>query len=316
MELRHLRYFIAAAEEEHFGRAADRLHITRPAVSQMIIDLESELGTELFERRAHSVKLTAAGQVLLPQLQSIMNDLANALATAKQVGEGKSGALNIGYGSLTLLHPLFRSVVKKLHETCPGVTISLFEIPTSQQMKALAEGRIHAGFMHFGPTIALSRKRNGQGILSQDAVVLDHLKIQSGGLGVAVPRDHRLAKRKSVSLVDLANEQFVVVPASSIGPGYGSLYTLCQKAGFEPKIVQEVNSVTTQLNLVSVGMGVGLIMAGKSFVYPSGCAVVPLNDVEYGTSFMLGWVQGQSNPTLSRLIDIVKAEIKHATASK
>src|SRR6059058_4154872 len=121
MELRHLRYFMAAAEEEHFGRASDRLHVTRPAVSQIIADLQSELGTPLFERLAHRVRLTAAGRALLPQLQAVMNDLNEALATAKRVGEGKSGTLNIGYGSLTLLHTLFRDAIKTFHETYPEV---------------------------------------------------------------------------------------------------------------------------------------------------------------------------------------------------
>lgn len=309
MELRHLRYFIAAAEEEHFGRASDRLHVTRPAVSQMIIDLEEELGTPLFERRAHSVKLTAAGRTLLPQLQSIMNDLANALATAKQVGEGKIGSLNIGYGSLTLLHPLFRAVVKTLHETVPGLTISLSEIPTSLQLKALAEGKIHAGFMHFGPKGVFSRKGSGTRIPTEE-VVLDYLKIQSGGLGAVVPRDHRLATKKSVCLAELANEEFVVVPASSVTPGYGLLYSLCQKAGFEPRIVQEVNSIASQLNLVSVGMGIGLTVVGKQFAYPPGCVVIPLSDVNYTTNFVLGWVKGHSDPALSRLIEIVRGKIR------
>ena len=111
MELRHLRYFMAAAEEEHFGRASDRLHVTRPAVSQIIADLESELGTPLFERLAHRVRLTAAGRALLPKLQAVMVDLNEALTTAKRVGEGKSGNLNIGYGSLTLLHSLLGSMI-------------------------------------------------------------------------------------------------------------------------------------------------------------------------------------------------------------
>ena len=99
MELRHIRYFIAAAEEEHFGRASDRLHVTRPAVSQIIADLEQEISTPLFERLAHRVRLTAAGRSLLPQLQAVMAHLNEAMAQAKRVGEGKTGSLNIGYGS-------------------------------------------------------------------------------------------------------------------------------------------------------------------------------------------------------------------------
>jgi DNA-binding transcriptional LysR family regulator len=306
MELRHLRYFIAAAEEEHFGRASDRLHVTRPAVSQIIADLESEIATPLFERLAHRVKLTAAGRSLLPQLRAVMALLNDAVISAKRVGEGKSGSLNIGYGSLTLLHPLFRAVVKTFHETYPDVSLSLLEMSTTDQPKALAERRIHAGFMHFGPGRALLRKRRGEHVPGQDETVLDWHRIQTGGLGVAVANDHPLAKKKSVTIADLANERFVIVPNSSSSPGYGPLYTLCKKAGFEPQVVQEVSTISSQLNLVSVGMGVGLAVVGRSFNYPPGLSVIPLEDVNYTTSFVFAWVKGQKDPSLDRMLEIIK----------
>lgn len=310
MELRHLRYFMAAAEEEHFGRASERLHVTRPAVSQIIADLEAELGTLLFERLAHRVRLTAAGRALLPQLQAVMDDLGAALAMTKRVGEGKSGMLNIAYGSLTLLHTLFRAAVKKFHEDYPEVTLSLIEMATSEQPKALAEGKIHAGFMHFGPRPALLRKKRGDNATAQDQTVLDWCQIQTGALGAVVPRDHPLAGRKSVALAELAKEEFVVVPRSSSSPGYGPLYTLCQKAGFEPRIVQEVSSIASQLNLISVGMGIGLSSMGKNFVYPASLAVVPLEDINYATRFVFGWLKGPRDPALERMIDIVKTLAK------
>lgn len=306
MELRHLRYFMAAAEEEHFGRASDRLHVTRPAVSQIIADLESELGTQLFERLAHRVRLTAAGRALLPQLQVVMNDLNEALTLAKRVGDGKVGNLNIGYGSLTLLHSLFRDAIKQFNERYPEVTLSLLEIATSEQPKALAEGRIHAGFMHFGPRPALLRKKRGNdGVLAQDETALDWVRIQQGGLGAVMPMEHPLAARKALTLGELAQERFVVVPRSSSSPGYGPLYALCQKAGFEPDIVQEVSSIASQLNLISVGMGIGLVVIGKNFSYPANLAVVPLREVNYTTSFVFGWVKGQSDPAVARMIEIV-----------
>lgn len=306
MELRHLRYFMAAAEEEHFGRAAERLHVTRPAVSQIIADLESELGTALFERLAHQVRLTAAGRSLLPRLRTVMGDLHEAISVAKRVGEGRSGALDIGYGGLTLLHSLFRAAVKSFHDACPDVALSLIELSTMDQPKALAEGRIHAGFMHFGPGSTPSRAQHGGGVLAQDEAVLDWLPIQSGGLGVVMPKDHRLAGRQRVDLAELATEPFVVVPRSSSSPGYGPLFTLCQQAGFEPHIVQEVSSVASQLNLVSVGMGVGLAVMGKKFSYPPSLAVVPLQDVDYVTNFVFGWVKGRRDPALDRMIEIVE----------
>lgn len=310
MELRHLRYFIAAAEEEHFGRASDRLHVTRPAVSQIIADLEGEIGTLLFERLAHRVKLTAAGRSLLPQLQVVIAQLNDALVQTRRVGEGKSGSLEIGYGSLTLLHPIFRAAVKTFRETYPEVSLSLKELPTTVQPKALADRTIQAGFMHLGPGRALQRMRGGTHLQKHDETVLDWFRIQTGGLGVAMANDHPLAKRKSATIADLANEGFVVVPNSSSSPGYGPLFMLCKKAGYEPRVVQEVSTISTQLNLISVGMGIGLAVIGKNFNYPPGLSVIPLTDVTYTTSYVFAWVKGQKDPALDRMIEIVKSLAK------
>jgi DNA-binding transcriptional LysR family regulator len=307
MELRHLRYFVAAAEEEHFGRAAERLHVTRPAVSKLIADLESELETPLFERLAHGVKLTEAGQALLPLLKVAITDLNDAFAVAKRVGQGKRGTLSIGYGSLTLLHPLFRAAVKQFRQSYPDVTLSLFEAASSEQPKALAAGRIHAGFMHFGPRAAVLRKQRSATTLAQDETVLDWFRIENYGLGVALPSDHALARRKSIELAELASEQFIVVPGSSRSPAFGLPHDLCQKAGFEPQIVQEVSTVTSQLNLVSVGMGIALMPTGRDFLYPASVSVVPLANVSYSTAFIFGWVKGKRTPALDRMIDIVQA---------
>ena len=298
---------MAAAEEEHFGRASERLHVTRPAVSQIIADLEDEVGTPLFERLAHRVTLTAAGRALLPKVQSVMVELNDALATARRVGHGTTGRLSLGYGSLTLLHSLFRAAIKEFRDTYSDVMLSLVEMPTADQPKALAEGKIQAGFMHLGPHSALIHKKKGDPLRGQDPIVLDWFRIQHGALGVVVPSDHRLAKRKSVSLAELAGERFVVVPRASTSPGYGLIYWLCQKAGFEPQIVQEVSTTVSMLNLISVGMGIGLLVLGKNFTYPPGVTVLPLHDVDYVTSFVFGWIKGQRDPALDRMIDIVKA---------
>lgn len=309
MELRHLRYFIAAAEEEHFGRAADRMHVTRPAVSQIIADLESELGTPLFERQAHRVVLTAAGRTLLPQLQALMAHLGQAISMTRQVGEGRTGALNIGYGSLSLLHPLFRATVKAFHESSPDVTLTLVEIASSDQPKALAEGRIHAGFMHYSTSPATpGKKKSGSNAAAEDTV-LERMKIQSEGLGLVVPKDHRLAKRKSVPLSELAEERWVVIPHSTVSLGYGPLFSMCQKAGFEPRVVQEVSSITALLNLVSVGVGIGLSITGKDFVFPPSLAVLKVEGVSHPSTFSLCWVKGRMEPVLERFVETVKSQI-------
>lgn len=308
MELRHLRYFKAAAEEEHFGRAAERLHVTRPAVSQLIADLESELGTQLFERLAHRVRLTEAGKALLPRLDALMIDLHDALAMTKRVGEGKSGALTIGYGSLTLLHSLFRGAIKRFREEFPDVTLSLVEQVTIDQHKALEDGKIQAGFMHFGPDKTYLRKRRTTPLVTgQDRMALEWVNIQAGKVGVVMLNEHPLAKKKSVKLAELANERFVVVPRGISSPGHGAILEFCRNAGFEPRIVQEVSTTVSQLNLVSVGMGIGLSIIGKNFMYPPDLTVLPISDMNYPTNFVFAWVKGERTPALDRMIEIVES---------
>lgn len=306
MELRHLRYFVAAAEEEHFGRAAERVHVTRPAVSQIIASLEEELGVQLFERGGHRVRLTPAGRALLPRLRSVMNDLSDALEMAKQVGRGKRGTLNIGHGSLALRHPVFRGAIKQYCEDFPDVALRLLEIPSPMQPLALAEGKIHGAFMVLGPRSAVFRKDSANDVLERDGIVLESIQIQSGGLGVVVPHSHRLAQKSSVSLAELAAEDFIVVPRSSSSPGYGPLSALCQQAGFEPHIVQEVQTITTLQNLVSMGMGVGLAALQKHFSYPSTVALIPVEDVDYTTTFVFSWVQEKRDLVLEQMIDIIR----------
>ena len=310
MELRHLRYFVAAAEEEHFGRAADRLCVTRPAVSQIVADLEDEIGVLLFERLAHRVVLTAAGRALLPQVRAIISELSEAIAVAKRVGEGRSGVLKVGYGSLTLLNTVFRSTIKKFRDAFPDVTLALVELKSGEQPKALAEGRIDCGFMHFGPGRILNRERRDRKGAGQREIVLDWLPIQKGNLGVAVPIGHKLAARKSVSIQDLAEEDLVVVPGSSVSPDYGPVYGLFQEIGVSPKIVQEVVSIASQLNLISVGMGVGLVVMGRNFRYPDELTVIPLSGVQYSTDFVFGWVEGKKSPALERMIEILDTASK------
>lgn len=307
MELRHLRYFVAAAEEEHFARASDRLHVSRPAVSQIISDLESELGTPLFERLAHGVRLTAAGHAFLPQVRATLSTLSDAITVARRVGQGRSGELNIGYGSLTLLHPVFRATVKAFHEACPEITLSLLEIPTGDQPRALADGKIHAGFMHIGPKPVPQRRMRADGVLAQDETVLDWTCIQTGTLGVIVPRDHPFASRKSVGLDELAKERFVAVPRSCSSPCFGHLHGLCQKAGFDPLIVQEVSSTASQLNLISAGIGIGLAPTDTGFRYPDTTAIVALENIDYPISFVFGWMEGRRNPALDRMIAIAES---------
>ena len=302
MELRHLRYFVAAAEEEHFGRASQKMHVTRPAVSQIIADLEGELEMALFERKAHRVTLTPAGRKFLPDVKAVLQTLTDSIAAAKKVSQGKSGTLIVGYGTLTLSNTVFRDSIKRFREDNPDVSLRLVNLPTHLQPQALAEGRIHAGFMHFG----LPQGERGAVLPKLDELNLAYHPIESGGLGVIMDASHPLARRTHLTLGQLAGERFVVVTTAGASPGYGMLFSLCQQAGFEPDVVQEADSISTMLNLVSVNMGVGLIVIGRNFRYPPPLHVVPLRSVGYSTRFSLGWLKGRSDPLIDALLRAVK----------
>lgn len=309
MELRHLRYFIAAAEEEHFGRASEKLHVTRPAVSKLIADLEDELGFLLFDRQGHRVALTPAGRSLLPDIKAIMHTLGDAFSAAKSISEGKSGSLSIGYGTLTLHNSVFRASIKRFKEEHPGVSLSLVEISTGEQPKALVDGRIHVGFMHFSSLLSAEREKPRPALLPvQDKSILDLFEIESGRLGVAMEKTHRLASRETLSIEELAGEKFVVVPNSTASPVYGLLYSMCQQAGFELQVAQEVDSISSMLNLVSVGLGIALCIIGKNFDYPGHLRVVPVREVDYSASFVLAWQKGRRDPLVNSLLEIVKRE--------
>lgn len=306
MELRHIRYLIAAAEEEHFGRAADRLNVTRSAVSQIIADLEGELGVELFERQAQRVRLTAAGRAMLPRLNALMTELNQTIALGKRVGQGKSGLLRIGYGSLSTHHPIFRDAIKRFHEACPDIVLSLVEVPTSRQLRALRDGVIQAGFMHVGPGFVVSdRRQHGSGdVEAQD---LHGYVIEAASLGVMVPRDHRLAGKEGAQLEWLANEPLVMVYDSENSPAFGHLFRLCRSAGFELQIVQEVSATTTQQDLVAVGVGIGVTVVGGRHAYPAELCVVRFTDIDYPISFQVGWMGRTIEPALREFLQVVRS---------
>lgn len=280
MELRHLRYFVAAAEELHFSRAAERLFVTRPAVSRMISDLEEELGTELFKRGANGIALTAAGAVLLDRLRGLFKELTLTLDVTRRVGAGRSGILKLGYGSSTLHHPLFRASIKRLHDELPDVALSFFEGTRLEQLNALRNGSVDASFTQIplaGP--APERRARASRVPAADYSDFVRLPVETSHLAVALPKGHRLAAHKTLKLADLAGEAFISVPLSSGSPTFGTLAALCEEAGFAPIVVQEVKNTATQLNVVAAGIGIGLLLTMPSSRYAGDVRVVPLRDV-------------------------------------
>lgn len=240
MELRHLRYFIAVAEELHFSKAAERLHIAQPPLSQQIQQLEAELGVELFQRKTkRQVQLTEAGQVFLQEAYQLFAQLSKAIDLTQRTGRGEKGQLRVGFTSL-VTYDLLPVILRRFREQFLEVELVLQELTTTQQEQALFNRRIHVGFAH--PPLE-------DNTLNQEC-------IQQEGLIVALLETHFLARQENISVRELKDENFIMFPRH-LGPGlYDQIVSLCQQGNFSPKVTQEAIQMQTIIGLVSAGMGI------------------------------------------------------------
>jgi DNA-binding transcriptional LysR family regulator len=244
MEIRHLRYFIAVAEELHFGRAAERLHITQPVLSQQIQVLEAELGLELFSRTKRRVQLTQAGQVLLEQTRQVLDCLEQAIQLTQRTARGEVGKLTISY-TRSALHRILAKVVRVFRDRYPNVELNLIQSFTETQVEVLRTGQVDLGFLH--PPIR------------DDSLMLEHLFDES--FLVALPLDHPLLQYKAIPLHALATETIILPPRHEAPVLYDQFMNLCLQAEFHPKI----QTATGGVDLVTAGMGVTFVP--ESFLY-------------------------------------------------
>ena len=245
MEIRHLRYFVAVAEELNFSRAAQRLHIAQPPLSQQIRHLEAELGLQLIARDTRPLRLTEAGRFFKAEALEILARLEEATAGTRRIGRGQSGWLGVGYiGSA--MNELLPPVVHRFHTDHPGVELQLFEMLYEEQAAALLDRRIHLG---------LSRASLGIESLIEELLYEEPMM-------VAVPAGHPLAGRPEIVVADLAPEP-IVHYASRPSRGVESDYltAVFHAAGFEPMIAVEAKNVESALGLVAAGLGVAIVAA-------------------------------------------------------
>jgi len=246
MELRHLRYFVAVAEELHFRRAAERLHMSQPPLSQQIRDLEDQVGTPLFRRTSRQVRLTAAGESFLIHARAILAQVDSARREAQAIGAGKVGRLFIGTTGSILRGGLADLLAAHRHEY-PEVVSTLIEQAPALQIQALLERKADISFIRVPPAI--------DGLVAALAWKEDVV--------LAMSRIHRLAQRKRLALKDLRDEEFVtLMPESS--DFARSLQESCVAAGFLPRVAHEVVDAQSIVGLVSAGFGVALVPASIS----------------------------------------------------
>jgi DNA-binding transcriptional LysR family regulator len=250
MEIRHLRYFVALADELHFGRAAQKLGIRQPPLSQQIRALEASLGVSLFHRTSRRVELTAAGQALLPAARHLLASATAAQEAAQYAGRGETGQLVLGFvGSATAT--LLPSALRRFRPRYPRVTLRLRELTTSQQVHALREGTLDVGLLR--PPLSLT-----------EADAIDVEPVGAERLMAVLPADHPLAGERAIAAERLADEPFVLFPRE-LGPGlHEQIMSCCARAGFMPRISQEAVQMQTITALVAGGLGVSIVPSSVS----------------------------------------------------
>ncbi|MBS0348819.1 MAG: LysR family transcriptional regulator [Proteobacteria bacterium] len=288
MELRHLRYFVAVAEELNFTRAAERLHIGQPPLSQQIQALEEELGAQLFERTKRRVALTPAGQRFLEHARRVLEQAGRAVNDVRRVARGEVGELKIGFTSSLPFTAVLPNVVRRYREQRPDVTLNLREMFTPDQYVAIEAGELDLGFVRY------------TGL--ETPAGLDVREIHNDPLRLVINAAHPLASRPMLSLADLHGEGFITYPIT-VGTGLTILLReLCLKAGFEPRIVQIAGEATTQIGLVAAGLGVALLPAPLECVRIEGVRYLPVSDAGAYLSLGVATRKGDRNPLVEQFL--------------
>src|SRR5713101_5888200 len=299
MELRHLRYFVAVAEEGHVTRAALRLGIQQPPLSQQIRALEAELQVQLFRRKPRGVELAQAGEALFAEAQAILRQVEHAVTATRRTARGEAGRLGLGFTSSASFHPFVPRVIRDYRASHPLIALSLEESGTGELVEALLAERLDAAFVRspIGPA---------EGIAVDS--ILDEAMV------AALPARHPQAGSADVrplSLAELAAETFILY-RRPLGPGlYDAIIAACQRAGFSPRIGQEAPRMLATLSLVAAGLGVTLVphsmrrLRVHGVVYrslDSGAALVaPLN---------LAYRRADSSAAAQRFIALVRRSVR------
>jgi DNA-binding transcriptional LysR family regulator len=288
MELRHLRYFVAVAEELHFTRAAERLHIGQPPLSQAIQRLEEDVGARLFARTKRRVELTEAGKLYLIDARRILALSEQAAVTARRAERGEAGELRVGFTFSIPLTPLFANVINRYRRDYPQVSLSLHELATQRQLEGLERRTIDLGFI-----------RPPEGQLPEG---LEVQTLRKDPLMVILPIGHPLAAQDDIAMVELADAPFVMYPASAGTGIYPQIFRLCRAAGFVPHIAQEAGEASTIIGLVAAGCGVSVLPRAFERIAMDGVCYRPIRDADAITPLLLASRRFEPSPLVAAFL--------------
>jgi DNA-binding transcriptional LysR family regulator len=290
MELRHLRYFLAVAEEGNFTRAAARLGIGQPPLSQQIRDLETEIGAMLFHRVPHGAELTAAGAAFLPEAKASLAAAEKARLAAQSANRGETGRLSLGFTASSAFNPIVSTTIRRFQARWPDVQLSLQEMNTLGLMQKLERGELDAAFMR-------------PGLDDPDGVRLKRLPDEP--MVVALPANHPLAKQKTLPLALLAKESFILFPRLVGLSLYDDVVRACREAGFELMVAQEAPQISSVVNLVAADLGVSIVPASISQIKLAGVAYRPIDGPPAVARLALAVLRSQRSPVTENLMSLL-----------
>jgi DNA-binding transcriptional LysR family regulator len=297
---RHLRFFIAVAEELHFTRAAVRLRVAQPHLSLEIRRLEEEIGVPLLVRDRRRVSLTAAGQAFLVHARLVLADTASAVRAAQRAHRGETGSLRVGFVSSAGFGALLPDAVRRFRVERPEVEIVLNEHNSDEQVELITGGRLDVGLLH--PPL---KSELG---LQIENVLLERLV-------AALPQNHHLARRRRLALSALAGEAWVLFPRAIASRLYEEIMIACADAGFSPRVVQEGIKLSTIMSLIAAELGVSLVPQSLARLGMGRVVCVPLAKEAPALPLALMWRRGDTNPPLAPFMQVVREEARRRARS-
>ena len=299
LELRHLRYFVAVAEELHFGRAALRLHLAQPPLSQQIRKLEEILGYPLFLRTSRAVKLTSAGEVFLERAKRTLRNVQEDMDEARSVGRGEEGFLRVGFIGSAMLTAL-PAMLGRYRRLYPKVNLQLHESYTSLVIQKLVKGELDAGFLRdAGQTAGLEI----EALFSEPFIAV-------------LPKKHPLARHKTISAKDLRDEPFVFFSPSAGTLAYEKPVSLCEEHGFRPRVVQEAPQWLTIMRLVGAGLGVTIAPACVKQIAAPNVACLSLSRATVESDIELAYRTGEDRAVVEAIASVARQSFPQRRRSR